>query len=89
MAEESAAAEAADVVWRYGDAMVRRDFDDVAACFAPNVCCVTAASGTFIGQAAIRPRVSVLADSVIEWHAQYPDPDEARAAAESLAKERG
>jgi ketosteroid isomerase-like protein len=33
--------------------------------------------------------VSVVADGLIEWHAHYTDPEEAGAAAQRLAEERG
>lgn len=139
MSDDSTAVDAVALLRRYSDAVVRRDFDEVERCVAPNVRFVTAASGTLEGRAAVRAliedivrpfetfeidegeeirslgngvvlavfftkgrmaggvgelrspfaSVSVVAHGVIEWHAHYTEPGEARAAAERLATERG
>jgi ketosteroid isomerase-like protein len=51
---EEPTTKAAAAVWRYRDAVVSRDFDAVELCFEPDVCVVTAASGTLEGRAALR-----------------------------------
>jgi len=50
-------ADAVELVRRYSDAVVRRDFNEVERCVTPNVCFVTAASGTLEGRAAVRALV--------------------------------
>jgi hypothetical protein len=86
MFKASTAADAVGLVPRYEDAVIGRDFDDFEACFAPDVCCVTATSGTLRSPLA---SVSVVADGLVEWHAHYTDAAEARTSPEGLAEERG
>jgi ketosteroid isomerase-like protein len=67
MSEQSQAADAVALVRRYSDAVARRDFDDVEDCFAPNARCVTAASGTLEGRAAVRAMIEEIVGSYETW----------------------
>ena len=83
MSEDSTSAGLVELVRRLVEASNRRDFDAVESFYAADVVLRGAQIGTFKGPAAAPGA------GLIEQQTNYTDIDEARAAAEHLAEERG
>ena len=96
MSEESATPDLEEALRRHREALSRRDFDAVLAMYVPDAIIDGSpvvqrgppAGSTASVQVQLASAVT-WADGLIEWTTFYSDVDEARAAAERLAEERG